>query len=293
MPVAFILGVDWSECHSVGTLLGIKTVANEFIAYRRLGLLIESGGLSARASTIATYALCGFANPGSVGVQLATLTSLCPQRKAEVASVMGRAFVAGTVASFFTAGIAGALLDSPWTSKMIHAPSVLFNFNKVDLVSVKWSSVWLLQLLERFLPWPWLLSRAERDNVTFRWPFSQWVFLALGERGASGYTKISSTQQVMPFFSAADSRLTAFFRQEPEGNDINKYDHHHFDEDTLKEVLCSVDLCWKTWLRTWNVGKVALWPSTSLSLLRFFLSIFNELVRWLFPYFFSSSGGSE
>jgi len=113
VPVAFILGVDWSECHSVGTLLGIKTVANEFIAYRRLGLLIESGGLSARASTIATYALCGFANPGSVGVQLATLTSLCPQRKAEVASVMGRAFVAGTVASFFTAGIAGALLDSP------------------------------------------------------------------------------------------------------------------------------------------------------------------------------------
>lgn len=111
--MAFILGVDWSECHSVGTLLGIKTVANEFIAYRRLGLLIESGGLSTRASTIATYALCGFANPGSVGVQLATLTSLCPQRKAEVASVMGRAFVAGTVASFFTAGIAGALLDSP------------------------------------------------------------------------------------------------------------------------------------------------------------------------------------
>ena len=111
--MAFILGVPWPECHTVGTLLGIKTVANEFIAYRRLGLLIEAGQLTPRASTIATYALCGFANPGSVGVQLATLASLCPQRKADVASVIGRAFVAGTVASFFTAGIAGALLDSP------------------------------------------------------------------------------------------------------------------------------------------------------------------------------------
>ena len=111
--MAFILGVPWPECHTVGTLLGIKTVANEFIAYRRLGLLIEAGQLTPRASTIATYALCGFANPGSVGVQLATLASLCPQRKADVASVIGRAFVAGTIASFFTAGIAGALLDSP------------------------------------------------------------------------------------------------------------------------------------------------------------------------------------
>ena len=78
-----------------------------------LGLLIESGQLSARATTIATYALCGFANPGSVGVQLATLSSLCPQRKADVASVISRAFVAGSVACLFTASIAGALLDSP------------------------------------------------------------------------------------------------------------------------------------------------------------------------------------
>ena len=136
MPLAFIMGVDWSECHIVGTLLGIKTVANEFIAYRRLGkyvcflflrinyhrktflkgLLIETGGLSARATTIATYALCGFANPGSVGVQLATLSSLCPQRKADVASVICRAFVAGSVACFLTACIAGSLLDSPTNS---------------------------------------------------------------------------------------------------------------------------------------------------------------------------------
>ena len=67
------MGIDISECHTVGKLIGIKTVANEFIAYRELGLLIEANKLSKRAQTIATYALCGYANPGSIGVQLATI----------------------------------------------------------------------------------------------------------------------------------------------------------------------------------------------------------------------------
>lgn len=112
MPLAFIMGVEWSECHLVGTLIGIKTVANEFIAYRRLGLLIEEGLLSPRASIICTYALCGYANPGSVGIQLACFSSLCPERKKDVASVIFRAFVAGSFACFFTACFAGALLSS-------------------------------------------------------------------------------------------------------------------------------------------------------------------------------------
>ncbi len=110
MPFAFIMGVEWSECNVVGTLIGIKTVANEFIAYRRLGVLIEAGALSPRSTTIATYALCGYANPGSVGVQLATLTSLCPERRGDFVATVGRAFVAGTIACFLTACIAGALL---------------------------------------------------------------------------------------------------------------------------------------------------------------------------------------
>ena len=67
------MGIDISECHTVGKLIGIKTVANEFIAYRELGLLIEANKLSKRAQSIATYALCGYANPGSIGVQLATI----------------------------------------------------------------------------------------------------------------------------------------------------------------------------------------------------------------------------
>ncbi len=112
-PASFLMGIDFSECHTVGRLLGIKTVANEFIAYRELGLLIKANELSARSATIATYALCGFANPGSIGVQLATLGSLAPQRKGDVSKVIFRAFVAGNVACFLTACIAGALLDSP------------------------------------------------------------------------------------------------------------------------------------------------------------------------------------
>jgi len=110
VPLAFIMGVDISECHMVGKLIGIKTVANEFIAYRELGLLIEAKKLSSRASIIATYALCGYANPGSIGVQLATLSSLCPQRKSDVSKVIFRAFIGGSVACFLTACIAGALL---------------------------------------------------------------------------------------------------------------------------------------------------------------------------------------
>lgn len=111
MPLAFIMGVEWAECHTVGTLIGIKTVANEFIAYRQLGILIEAQALSPRAALIATYALCGYANPGSMGVQLATLGSLCPTRRDDVSSVIFRAFVAGSVACFLTASIAGALVE--------------------------------------------------------------------------------------------------------------------------------------------------------------------------------------
>lgn len=114
VPVAFIMGIDFSECHAVGRLLGIKSVANEFIAYRELGLLIQSNEealLSKRAAIITTYALCGFANPGSIGVQIATLGSLCPERKGDVGRVIFRAFIGGTAACFMTACIAGALIQ--------------------------------------------------------------------------------------------------------------------------------------------------------------------------------------
>ena len=81
-----------------------------------LGILIANGALSPRSVAIATYALCGFANPGSMGVQLAILGSLCPERKTDFARVVVRAFVAGSAACFLTACIAGALYTEDMSS---------------------------------------------------------------------------------------------------------------------------------------------------------------------------------
>ena len=67
IPLSFLMGVDWEDCEKVSRLIGIKTILNEFIAYRELGELIQAGDISPRSQVIATYALCGFANPGSIG----------------------------------------------------------------------------------------------------------------------------------------------------------------------------------------------------------------------------------
>ena len=67
IPLSFLMGVDWEDCEKVSRLIGIKTILNEFIAYRELGQLISMGEISPRSQVIATYALCGFANPGSIG----------------------------------------------------------------------------------------------------------------------------------------------------------------------------------------------------------------------------------
>ena len=96
IPIVFLMGVDWSECDAVAKLVGIKTIVNEFIAYQKLGVLIKEGALSPRAVTIATYALCGYANPGSIGVTLASLGGICPQRRKDFSQLVVRAFVAGT-----------------------------------------------------------------------------------------------------------------------------------------------------------------------------------------------------
>ncbi|XP_048451147.1 solute carrier family 28 member 3-like isoform X3 [Rhincodon typus] len=119
MPLAFIMGIDWNDSFMVGELLGVKTFFNEFVAYEKLSSLIAKrieGNLeyvdglkqylSARSEAIATYALCGFANFGSVGVVIGGLSSLAPERLHDIASVSIRALIAGTVASFMTACIA-------------------------------------------------------------------------------------------------------------------------------------------------------------------------------------------
>jgi pyrimidine nucleoside transport protein len=110
IPVAFIIGVPAADCENVGRLIGLKTIINEFKAYQELGILVANGAISKRAETIATFALCGFANPGSIGIQLGGLGALAPERKKDLAQVVFRAFISGCVASLLNACVAGALV---------------------------------------------------------------------------------------------------------------------------------------------------------------------------------------
>ena len=109
-PLAFLMGVPWSEAGTVGNLLGIKVSANEFVAYLKLSQLISDGQLSERSMTIATYALCGFANFGSIGIQIGGIGALAPGRRSDLARLGLRAMFGGALASWMTATIAGLLI---------------------------------------------------------------------------------------------------------------------------------------------------------------------------------------
>ncbi|HQP92702.1 MAG TPA: NupC/NupG family nucleoside CNT transporter [Thermoanaerobaculia bacterium] len=109
-PLAWVMGVDWSEAHRVGQLLGIKTVVNEFVGYVELQKMIEAGELSTRAQIIATYALCGFSNLSSIAIQIGGIGGIAPERKQDLARLGLRAMIAGSLACFQTATIAGILL---------------------------------------------------------------------------------------------------------------------------------------------------------------------------------------
>jgi CNT family concentrative nucleoside transporter len=107
-PLALAMGVPWKEAVVVGDLLGTRMVLNELIAYSKLGAMKES--LDPRTFTIATYALCGFANFSSIGIQIGGIGALVPERRSDLARLGLRALVAGTLANFMTACIAGVLL---------------------------------------------------------------------------------------------------------------------------------------------------------------------------------------
>ena len=107
-PVAWLLGVSWKDSGAVGGLLGTRAVLNEFIAFSQLGPM--KGALDPRSFTIASFALAGFANFSSVGIQIGGIGALAPNRKGDLARLGFRAMLAGTLANFLSAAIAGILL---------------------------------------------------------------------------------------------------------------------------------------------------------------------------------------
>jgi len=107
-PVAWVIGVPWHDCGVIGTLLGTRMVLNELVAFSMLGPM--KAALDPRSFTIATFALCGFANLSSIGIQIGGIGALAPNKKGELARLGIRAMLAGTMANLMSASIAGMLL---------------------------------------------------------------------------------------------------------------------------------------------------------------------------------------
>ncbi len=107
-PLAWLMGIPWAECSQVGILLGKKIILNEFIAYLDLKELIPT--LSERTTIITTYALCGFSNLGSIGIQIGGLSAIAPNRQQDLALLGLRAMIAGSLACFLTACVTGMVL---------------------------------------------------------------------------------------------------------------------------------------------------------------------------------------
>jgi CNT family concentrative nucleoside transporter len=108
-PIAWVIGVPWHDCRLIGNLLGVRMVLNELVAFSMLGP--QKAVLDPRSFTIATFALCGFANFSSIGIQMGGIGALAPNKKADLAKLGLRAMLAGTMANLMSASIAGMLLS--------------------------------------------------------------------------------------------------------------------------------------------------------------------------------------
>jgi CNT family concentrative nucleoside transporter len=107
-PIAWVIGIPWRDCGLIGNLLGTRMVLNELVAFSMLGPM--KAALDPRSFTIATFALCGFANLSSIGIQIGGIGALAPNKKSELARLGIRAMLAGTMANLMSASIAGMLL---------------------------------------------------------------------------------------------------------------------------------------------------------------------------------------
>jgi len=115
-PIAWCMGIPYEDCSRGGELLGLKMVANEFVAYERLGQWKQSGEVTLQPRTIVimSYALCGFSNFGSIGIQIGGIGAMAPERRGELASLGLRAMLGGTLACCMTGCVAGFLIgDHP------------------------------------------------------------------------------------------------------------------------------------------------------------------------------------
>lgn len=109
-PVAWLMGIPWSEAHTAGALMGTKTALNEFLAYLKLSQLSE-GALSEKSRLIITYAMCGFANPGSLGIMIGGLGTMAPDRREEITALGLRSILAGTLATCMTGAVVGIVIS--------------------------------------------------------------------------------------------------------------------------------------------------------------------------------------
>jgi CNT family concentrative nucleoside transporter len=107
-PVVWLMGVPWQEAHTAGSLMGTKTILNEFIAYLDMRHL-PAGSLSPRSLLIMSYALCGFANPGSLGIMIGGLGGIAPERRGDIVALGFRSIIAGTIATCMTGAVVGIL----------------------------------------------------------------------------------------------------------------------------------------------------------------------------------------
>ncbi|EDW79830.1 uncharacterized protein Dwil_GK17994 [Drosophila willistoni] len=115
IPLVWAMGVPKQDCDIIAKVVATKTIINEFVAYERLGEYIESNQITARSAGIATFAICGFANPSSLGILIGSLSAMAPHRRATITSVAFRAFVVGSIVCFISASFAGILIQEEET----------------------------------------------------------------------------------------------------------------------------------------------------------------------------------
>ncbi|XP_055387518.1 sodium/nucleoside cotransporter 1 [Condylostylus longicornis] len=117
MPISWIIGIEWSECEKVGRVIAAKTVVNEFVAYEKLGALIKANKISPRAAGITTFAICGFANPSSLGIMMGALGTMAPGRKKHITKVAMRSFIVGCFVCFTSASFAGLMMSDEFLAE--------------------------------------------------------------------------------------------------------------------------------------------------------------------------------